>query len=227
MNHESTTKTRSGERKPKVTRQFPNSTLFDTKDYAYSIGVGVLDDANRIGLDEALKRYVEARPALKYAEDMASKTIDLENDTGVYAELYRVLRFKGLCASQLESDIREACVLGAKHFSDDKAEDKAGDSVFFKLFLALAFNSESEKSIIKTEYSDSQIKAFLTKANMAVFSKGSGVSVPRLEMIKVHSARATDKERTAIIDEMNSTLSLFDTVSIDNAQIRAPLRWDG
>jgi hypothetical protein len=42
MNPESTTKTRSGERKPKpkVTRQFPNSTLFDTKDYAYSIGVG-------------------------------------------------------------------------------------------------------------------------------------------------------------------------------------------
>jgi hypothetical protein len=81
----------------------------------------------------------------------AKKTIDLENDTGVYAELYRVLRFKGLCASQLESDIREECVLGAKHFSDDKAkaEDKAGDSVFFKLFLALAFNSESEKSIIK------------------------------------------------------------------------------
>ncbi|SMG65692.1 hypothetical protein BMETH_3715942062166, partial [methanotrophic bacterial endosymbiont of Bathymodiolus sp.] len=28
---------------------------------------------------------------------------------------------KGLCASQLESDIREACVLGAKHVSDDKA----------------------------------------------------------------------------------------------------------
>jgi hypothetical protein len=140
MNPESTTKTRSGERKPKVTRQFPNSTLFDTKDYAYSIGVGVLDDAdgaNKVGLDEALKRYVEARPALKYTEDMASKTIDLENDTGVYAELYRVLRFKGLCASQLESDIREECVLGAKHFSDDKAkaEDKAGDSVFFKLFL--------------------------------------------------------------------------------------------
>jgi hypothetical protein len=44
---------------------------------------------------------------------------------------------------------------GAKHFSDDKAEDKdkAGDSVFFKLFLALALNLESEKSIIKTEYS--------------------------------------------------------------------------
>jgi hypothetical protein len=34
-----------------------------------------------------------------------------------------------------------------------KAKDKAGDSVFFKLFLALALNSESEKSIIKTEYS--------------------------------------------------------------------------
>jgi hypothetical protein len=45
-------------------------------------------------------------------------------------------------------------------------------------------------------------------------------------MIKVHSARATDKERTAIIDEMNGTLSMFDDVSIDNAQIRAPLRWD-
>jgi hypothetical protein len=76
MNPESTTKTRSGERKPKVTRQFPNSTLFDTKDYAYSIGVGVLDDANganRIGLDEALKRYVEARPALKYTEEIAAK----------------------------------------------------------------------------------------------------------------------------------------------------------
>jgi phenylalanyl-tRNA synthetase beta subunit len=42
----------------------------------------------------------------------------------------------------------------------------------------LAPNLESEKSIIKTEYSDSQIKAFLTKANMAVFSKGSGVSAP-------------------------------------------------
>jgi hypothetical protein len=37
----------------------------------------------------------------------------------------------------------------------------------------------------------------------------------------------TDKERTAIADEMNSTLSMFDTVSIDNAQIRAPSRWDG
>jgi hypothetical protein len=40
--------------------------------------VGVLDDAdgaNKVGLDEALKRYVEARPALKYTEDMASKTI--------------------------------------------------------------------------------------------------------------------------------------------------------
>jgi hypothetical protein len=46
-------------------------------------------------------------------------------------------------------------------------------------------------------------------------------------MIKVHSARATDKERTSIIDEMNGTLSMFDDVSIDNAQIRAPLRWDG
>jgi hypothetical protein len=190
---------------------------------------------NKVGLDEALKRYVEARPALKYTEDMASKTIDLENDTGVYAELYRVLRFKGLCASQLESDIREECVLGAKHFSDDKAkakakakaEDKAGDSVFFKLFLVLALNSESEKSIIKTEYSDSQIKAFLTKANMAVFSKGSGVSVPRLEMIKAYGSNVTDKERTAIADGMNSTLSMFDTVSIDNAQIRAPLRLDG
>jgi hypothetical protein len=45
-----------------------------------------------------------------------------------------VLRFKGLCASQLESDIREACVLGAKHFSDDKAKDKAGDSVLFKQY---------------------------------------------------------------------------------------------
>jgi hypothetical protein len=48
--------------------------------------VGVLDDANganRIGLDEALKRYVEARPALKYTEEIAAKVVDLENDTGV------------------------------------------------------------------------------------------------------------------------------------------------
>jgi hypothetical protein len=48
--------------------------------------------------------------------------------------------FKGLCASQLESDIREACVLGAKHFSDDKAKakakDKAGDSVFLRTPLS-------------------------------------------------------------------------------------------
>jgi hypothetical protein len=32
---------------------------------------------------------------------------------------------------------------------------------------------------------------------------------------------------TRVADEMNSTLSMFDTVSIDNAQIRAPSRWDG
>jgi hypothetical protein len=39
-----------------------------------SIGVGVLDDAdsaNKVGLDEALKRYVEARPALKYTDHSA------------------------------------------------------------------------------------------------------------------------------------------------------------
>jgi hypothetical protein len=46
-------------------------------------------------------------------------------------------------------------------------------------------------------------------------------------MIKAYGSNVTDKERTAIADEMNSTLSMFDIVSIDNAQIRAPLRWDG
>jgi hypothetical protein len=46
----------------------------------------------------------------------------------------------------------------------------ASDAGFSRLFLALALNSESEKSIIKTEYSDSQIKAFLTKANMAAIN---------------------------------------------------------
>jgi hypothetical protein len=51
------TKTRSGERKPKVTR--PD----DSKDYTYSIGVGVsVGGANKGGLDAALKRYVGARP---------------------------------------------------------------------------------------------------------------------------------------------------------------------
>ncbi|SMG64530.1 hypothetical protein BMETH_24952563871436, partial [methanotrophic bacterial endosymbiont of Bathymodiolus sp.] len=40
-----------------------------------------------------------------------------------------------------------------------------------------------------------------------------------------YGSNATDRERTAIADEINTTLSLFDTVSIDNAQIRAPLRW--
>jgi hypothetical protein len=49
---------------------------------------------------------------------------------------------------------------------------------------------------------------------MAVFSKGSGVSVPRLEMIKACGSNVTDKERTAIADEMNSTLSMFDIVSL-------------
>ncbi|SMG63483.1 hypothetical protein BMETH_1709_0 [methanotrophic bacterial endosymbiont of Bathymodiolus sp.] len=74
------------------------------------------------------------------------------------------------------------------------------------------------------------MKAFLTKANMAVFSKGSGVPVPRLQMIKVngtYGACATDRELTAIANEINSTLSMFDDVSIDNAQICDPLRWDG
>jgi hypothetical protein len=42
----------------------------------------------------------------------------------------------------------------------------ASDAGFSRLFLALALNSESEKSIIKNKYSDSQMKAFLTKANM-------------------------------------------------------------
>jgi hypothetical protein len=59
----------------------------------------------------------------------------------------------------------------------------------------------SIEEVRETEYSDSQIKAFLTKANMAVFSKGSGVSVPRLEMIKACGSNVTDKERTAIADE--------------------------
>jgi hypothetical protein len=46
-------------------------------------------------------------------------------------------------------------------------------------------------------------------------------------MIKAYGSNATDKERTAIVDEINTTPSLFDTVSINNALIRAPLRWDG
>ena len=139
MNHESTTKTRSGERKPKVTR--PD----DSKDYTYSIGVGVsVGGANKGGLDAALKRYVGARPALKYAEDMASKTIDIENDTGVYAQMYRTYLFKGLCASLLEQGIRSECMYGAHYVS---ASDADGNVGFSRLFLALALNSESEKSL--------------------------------------------------------------------------------
>jgi hypothetical protein len=70
---------------------------------------------NKGGLDAALKRYVGARPALKYAEDMASKTIDIENDTGVYAQMYRTYRFKGLCAFLLEQGIRSECMYGAHY----------------------------------------------------------------------------------------------------------------
>jgi hypothetical protein len=44
---------------------------------------------------------------------------------------------------------------------------------------------------------------------MAVFSKGSGVSVPRLEMIKACGSNVTDKERTAIADEMVHVQGVF------------------
>jgi hypothetical protein len=194
MDTKFTNQTGSERHKPEVPR--PD----DAKDFAYSIGVSVsADGANKVGLDSALRRYVGARPALKYAEDMASRVVDLESDTGECAELYRLLRFKGLCSSLLERGIRSECMYGTHHGDADVA--------FSRLFLALALNPASEKSIIKNKYSDRQMKAFLTKANMAVFSKGSGVSVPRLEMIKVRGACATNKERIAIADEINTTLA--------------------